>query len=230
MEIGGCAARDDRLYDLEHEVWWLPLPDGTARLGLVASFAAFAGPFRELAFRPLSGPVERGRSVATIESVRLTGAVRAPVALEVVERNEAVARRPRLLNDAAYDGGWVVRARPLDPAAVAAHLAPLAAVRARWEEEIRARRIRCWPATAEEELIEIGLECSAVLAHLNEALDRRAPGEAILLVTDDLTSPIEMVRWSDRTGGVVLAERREGNLFQFLVAKPAGARPRRPGA
>ena len=39
-----------------------------------------------------------------------------------------------------------------------------------------------------------------------------------------------MVRWSDQTGHPVLAQRREGNLFQFLVRKEAAPAPgvRRP--
>lgn len=226
MEIAGCSAPDDRTYDLDQEVWWLDLGDGTARVGLVASFAAFAGPFRELSFRPVTGRLERGRSLATIESVRLTGAVRAPVALEIVERNAAVAARPRLLNDAPYTDGWVARVRAVDPPTEEGPLRPLAEVRARWEESIRSRRIRCWPRTPEEELIEIGLECSAVLVKLNEAVGRRAPGEAILLVTDDATAPIEMVRWSDQTGAALLAQRREENLYQFLVGRPDGPWPR----
>ena len=38
-------------------------------------------------------------------------------------------------------------------------------------------------------------------------------------MTDDPTSPIEMVRWSDQTGYPVLAHRAEGNLHHFLVLK-----------
>jgi len=62
---------------------------------------------------------------------------------------------------------------------------------------------------------------------LNEELAARAPGDAILLVTDDPTSPIEMVRWSDQTGHPVLAHRKEGTLHHFLVRKEADPKPRR---
>src|SRR5207249_3742863 len=44
-------------------------------------------------------------------------------------------------------------------------------------------------------------------------------GDVVHLVTDDGTAPIEMVRWSDETGQPVIDERREGNLFHFLVRK-----------
>ncbi len=227
MEILGCRLPEDRLYDLENEVWWAADPAGEGgRLGLLATLGAFAGPFRGFRFRPLDGRVGRGRSVGTVESVRYVGAVRAPFDARVLERNERVCAHPRLLNDAPYTDGWVVRLSPDRREDPARFLEPAPAIASRLEERIRSRRIRCWPTTPEVELIEIGLECSAVLTQLNEELARRASGEALLLVTDDPTSPIEMVRWSDQTGHPILAERREENLYQFLVRKEATPVPR----
>ncbi len=231
VEIEGCPLPDDRLYDLELDVWWAdePAERGVARVGMIAPLAAFAGTFQSCSFRPLEGVVGRGRSVATVESVRFTGAIRLPVDAEVVERNTALLGEPRLLNDGPYDRGWVVRVRPVRPAEVAERLETAAAVRDRLAERIRVQHIRCWPQTPELELYEIGLECSAVLTQLNEALARRAPGDAVLLVTDDSTSPIEMVRWSDQTGHSVLAHRTEGSIHHFLVRKEAHPVPRRRG-
>jgi glycine cleavage system H protein len=228
MDIAGCPLPEDRFYDLENEVWWAEEPgQGTARVGILGTLGAFAGPFRAVTFRPVESTVDRGRSVATIESVRFTGAVRVPVDVVVVERNEAIARRPRLLNDAPYGDGWVVRVRPAradDPSRL---LESAAAIAARLEERVRARRIRCWPLTPDMELNEVGLECSAVLARLRETLVGLGPGEAILLATDDPTSPIEMIRWSDQTGHAILATRKDGPVYQFLVRKEADPKPRR---
>ena len=93
--------------------------------------------------------------------------------------------------------------------------------------QIQERRVHCWPAVPDFELYEIGVECSAVLTMLNEELARWPAGTAVLLVTDDPTSPIEMERWSDQTGYPILAKRREGALHQFLVRKEAHPAPRR---
>jgi len=230
VDVLGCPLPEDRLYDVEQGVWWQGDPaTGTARVGVIASYSAFAGPFREVTFRPVDGLLERGRSVATVESVRFTGAVRLPVDATIVERNEAVHHRPRLLNDRPYTEGWVVRARPLHAQEATPQLATAAAVRARVEDEIRLRRILCWPLTPETELIEVGLECSAVLVRLNEEMARRAPGEALLLVTDDPTSPIEMVRWSDQTGQSVRAHRQDGPVHRFLVERLEHPVPRARG-
>ena len=231
MEVAGCVLPEDRLYDLENGVWWADDPEGgTARVGILGTLGAFAGVFRSCSFRPVEGKVDRGRSIATLESARFTGAVRMPVDAILVNRNEAVVRTPRLLNDAPYAEGWVVRVRPVRPDDPGRLLESAAAIAVRLGERIRAQRIRCWPRTPDLEMNEVGLECSVVFARLDEELGRRAPGESILLVTDDPTSPIEIVRWTDRTGHSVIAHRREGTLYQFLVRKEADPKPRRPPA
>lgn len=233
MEIGGCAVPEDRLYDLEHDVWIQPETDGTATLGLLGPLVWFAGPFVQVSFRDLAGPVAPGRSLATVESVRYTGAVRTPVEAEVIARNERIVARPRLLNDAPYADGWIARLRPSAPVGPGvAGLGTASDVARALEDQIRSRHVRCWPQFPDLEIYEIGIECSAVLTMLNEELAPRPAGTAVLLVTDDPTSPIEMVRWSDQTGHALLAHRQEGNLHQFLVRKEANPVPRRrrPGA
>jgi glycine cleavage system H protein len=230
VEIGGCPVPEDRLYDLENDVWYRGEEDGIARIGVLGPLVWFAGPFQTVSFRPVEGRIRRGRSVATVESVRYTGAVRLPVDGEVVERNRSIVERPRLLNDAPYDDGWVVRIRPVEDQYPPRGLETAAAIVDRLAERIRRQRIRCWPQTPDVQLYEIGVECSAVLTMLNEELRDRPAGQAVLLVTDDPTSPIEMERWSDQTGHRLLAHRREAELHQFLVRKEPHPVPRRrPG-
>lgn len=227
MDLDGCPLPEDRLYDLENNVWMQIEPDRrSARLGVISAFAAFIGPVLTVTFRPIDAPLAAGRSVGMLETVRYTGAVRMPVGGAVLERNEALLSRPRLINDATYDAGWIVRIRPDRLDAPGLEGAP--AVRDRLLERIRAQRIRCWPATPDLKMFEIGIECSAILTKLNEELAERPAGTAILLVTDDPTSPIEMERWSDQTGHALLARRREGDLNEFLVRKEEHPVPRVP--
>jgi glycine cleavage system H protein len=229
VDVGGCPVPEDRLYDIEQDVWLRADPDaGTATVGVIGPLAWFAGPFVQVTFRDVRGPQARGRSIATVESVRYTGAIRLPVEAEVVERNAALLEHPRLLNDTPYDEGWVVRVRPTHPLGPqVAGLGTAAEIAGALLTRIVTQRIRCWPQTPDVQLFEIGVECSAVLTMLNDELRDRPPGTAVLLVTDDPTSPIEMVRWSDQTGHSLLARRTEGNLEQFLVRKEANPVPRR---
>ena len=231
MELRGCRLPDDLLYDLENDVWVRAGgPAGApATLGLTSLVGAFAGRFTSATFRPVEARTGRGRSVATVESVRYTGAVRLPVDGVVVERNPEVVRRPRLLNDAPYGDGWVVRFYPDRPDDLARALLPPAVAAPRFEERIERDRIRCFAAIPDVELYEIGAECSAILARVDEELARRLPTEVLHLVTDDPTSPIELLRWSDRTGHTLLEHRREGPLHHFLLRKEEHPEPRRRG-
>lgn len=228
MEVEGCHLPEDRRYDLENDIWLKVEPEGRATIGITGALAAFAGRFQSIEFRPVDGPLARGRSVATVESIRFTGAIRLPVDGTVVERNEALKARPKLLNDAPFAEGWVARIQLAHPPDVERLLEPADQVRDRLAQRIRERKIHCLPAAPDVELYEIGSECAAVLARLSEEVARRAPGEVVLLVTDDPTSPIEMVRWSDRTGHPVLAHQVDGPLHRFLVRREAEPRPRRP--
>jgi glycine cleavage system H protein len=230
MDVEGCPLPEDRLYDVENDVWLQPTAGdaSVARLGLVASLVAFAGRFQSIQFRPISAEIERGRSLATVESVRYTGAVRVPADATVLERNPAVVATPKLLNNDPYSAGWIALLRLRDPGEPAQRLLSAADASGPFGDRIRERRIRCYAAVPDVELYEIGLECSAVLAQLDQEIARIAPGEVVLLVTDDPTSPIEMVRWSDRTGHSVLGRRHDDRLEHFLVRREADPKPRRP--
>jgi glycine cleavage system H protein len=229
MDVDGCPLPEDRLYDVENDIWLQRRPEDPtiARIGLVASLVAFAGRFQSLQFRPIGPEIGAGRSLATVESVRYTGAVRSPIDATILERNPAVVATPKLLNNDPYDAGWVASLRLTDPGAAERLLRTAADAAGLFRDRIRERRIRCYPAVPDVELYEIGVECSAVLAQLDQEIARIRPGEILLLVTDDPTSPIEMVRWSDRTGHTVLGRRTDDRLEHFLVRREAEPKPRR---
>jgi glycine cleavage system H protein len=231
MEVAGCPVPEDRLYDPEEEVWLKLSEDGhSARVGLVAWLSSFAGRFQTVTYRPVEGVIERGRSVATVESIRYTGPVRLPVTGTILERNDALRTSPKLLNNSPYDEGWVVRIALRDPSEPDRTMQRASQVAGPLAERIARLRIHCYPAVPDSELVEIGAECQAVLVRLSEEIERRAPGEVVLLVTDDPTAPIEMVRWEDRSGHRVIHHRREGTLHHFLVRRERDPAPRhRPG-
>ena len=227
MDVLGCPVPDDCWVDLENETWARADPDGPSfSIGVLALQAAFAGRYTSVRFRPVDHLIERGRSLATLESTRSTAPFRMPVTGRVIARNEALTQRPKLLNDSPYDRGWVARFEPSDPGEPGRVLARPADVRELLATRIRERHIRCYPATPDLEMYEIGSECSATLAKLDEELTHRAPEDVVLLVTDDPTSPLELVRWSDRTGHTVLHDRVEGNLHHFLIRKEVAPVPR----
>jgi glycine cleavage system H protein len=61
---------------------------------------------------PVGKAVEAGQSFGVIEAVKTVSDLYAPVAGEIVEVNPALAQEPALVNQAPYEGGWMVKLRP----------------------------------------------------------------------------------------------------------------------
>jgi TusA-related sulfurtransferase len=54
---------------------------------------------------------------------------------------------------------------------------------------------------------------------LNELVSKIEKGEVIHIVSDDPTSDIEMIRWSEEKGQELLEIRKEDSLIHFIVRK-----------
>jgi glycine cleavage system H protein len=111
--------RDGLYYTQEHE--WLRLEDdGTVLLGVTDHAQESMG---ELVFVE---PADAGSVVAVgdpcgvVESVKAAQDVYSPIAGEVAEINDALADAPELVNSEPYDGGWIIRLKPENPADIEA--------------------------------------------------------------------------------------------------------------
>ena len=60
--------------------------------------------------------LDRGTSFGSVESVKAVEDMYAPIAGEVVERNEAVLASPEELQNDPHGAGWLLVVRPSDPA------------------------------------------------------------------------------------------------------------------
>jgi TusA-related sulfurtransferase len=133
--------------------------------------------------------------------------------------NGDVVKRPKLMNDASYAEGWIVRLKPLSFQEEKGLLSRATDATEVFRRKISEFHARCFKAFPDHEMYEIGTECSAVLVRLNELLATTSIGDVFHLVTDDPTSYVEMVRWTDQTGHELVDWRQEGNLFHFIVRK-----------
>lgn len=220
-KVESCDFPDDRLYEAEGLVWVREEGPGVVALGVTAVYAALAGPLTAVRANPIGAEYDRGRSIGTLEGPRYFGPIRTPIRGALLAVNEVVLERPRSLSEDPYGEGWFARLRPGGWSEDRIALATPAGAAEELAAQIRALRVRCFAAFPDHELIEIGTECAAVLVKLNDLLDRIPPGDVIHLVSDDWTAPIEMERWSEERGQAVLENRREGNLYHFLVRKAA---------
>ncbi len=219
MQIESCEFPDDLLYEPDGLVWVRREPSGDVVLGITAIHAALAGRLTKVAGRPAGTDYDRGKSVGTLESGRYFGSIRTPVRGTLVAVNEAVVTSPKLLSEHPYSEGWFARIHPFQWDGDRAHLKSAAEARDALAAQMAALHVHCFKAFPDYELFEIGTECTAVLAKLDETLARAGEGEVVHLVSDDWTAPAEMVNWSQRTGYPVIDERKEGNLYHFLVRK-----------
>lgn len=105
------AIPDYLLYDPEHDMWVRELGGGEVLIGATAFGVFLAGGIVAFTGKPKGAEVARGRGLGTVESRKTVLAVHAPVSFVLLESNEAAEERPRLLADAPYGAGWMVRGR-----------------------------------------------------------------------------------------------------------------------
>jgi len=101
-------------YDLDNQIWYEPLPDGTVRAGFTPIAIELAGEVLVFTPKRVGKDFEAQRSFAIIECGKWVGAARAAFPGVVVGANRELERRPRLLNEDAFGAGWMLIVRPSD--------------------------------------------------------------------------------------------------------------------
>lgn len=191
-------------------------------VGITSLLSAVAGRFNSVRLKAAGAHVERGRSLGTLESLRFVGPVPSPVTGVVVATNNNVLRSPKLANDSPYEEGWIARLRPDDFKVERVLLQDAETAGKDFREKISRFRARCFKAYPDHEMVEIGVECAAVIVRLNDLIASIPRGEVVHVVSDDATAYVEMERWTDQTGQSLVDWRTEGNLFHFIVRKTKG--------
>ena len=98
-------------YDLDNQIWYQPLDDGTIRAGFTPIAIGLAGEVLVFTPKRVGRDFEAQRSFATIECGKWVGAARAAFNGTVVAANEALERQPKLLNQDAFGAGWMLIVR-----------------------------------------------------------------------------------------------------------------------
>lgn len=112
--VRGCTFPDNLFYNVESNVWCRLEQDGTVTVGMTGYAVALAGQIVAFTPKAVGKKVEQDRSVATVESGKWVGPVKAPVGGEVVDANTALDAQPALSNIDPFGEGWMVRMRPSD--------------------------------------------------------------------------------------------------------------------
>ena len=86
------------------------------RVGISAFAVAQLGDIVFVDLPDVGASLDKGTSFGSVESVKAVEDMYAPIAGEVVERNEAVLASPEELQNDPHGAGWLLVVRPSDPA------------------------------------------------------------------------------------------------------------------
>lgn len=102
-------------YTKDHE--WLRIEGDTAFIGITDFAQKELGEIVFVDVDTVGDEVAAEEAFGSIEAVKTVSDLFTPIAIEVLEVNEALEDRPELVNEDPYGEGWIIKARLIDPAA-----------------------------------------------------------------------------------------------------------------
>ncbi|NJD32487.1 MAG: glycine cleavage system protein H [Gammaproteobacteria bacterium] len=136
--VKGCNLPDDLLYDVENQIWFKEVGDGTVKLGMTAVATAMAGKLVAYTPKAVGKDVKAGKSCATVESGKWVGPAKTAAGGTVVAVNDALAANPSLANADPYGEGWLLVLKPEEWDAVKGSLVPGTQVAGPYEAKMNA--------------------------------------------------------------------------------------------
>ncbi len=115
----------DLRYAKSHE-WLRAEADGTATVGITDYAQSSLGDITFVQLPKVGATLKAGETFGVVESVKAASDLYLPVAGTVIAINSALDGAPERVNSAPYDGGWMLKLKLADPAALGALLDPAA--------------------------------------------------------------------------------------------------------
>lgn len=103
---------DDRRYLESHE--WAKPTNGTVTIGISDFAQDELGDIVFVELPEVGDHITQGDAFGVIESIKAVSDMYAPVAGEVVDRNETLFEQPELVNEDPYGDGWMLEVEPDD--------------------------------------------------------------------------------------------------------------------
>jgi glycine cleavage system H protein len=111
-EVAGIGYPDHLFYDVENQIWYDALDGGAVRAGFTPWATSLMGDVLVFTPKRLGRPFLKGKSFAVVEGGKWVGSARAAFDGVVEGHNEALMRKPALLQGDAFGAGWMVLVRP----------------------------------------------------------------------------------------------------------------------
>jgi glycine cleavage system H protein len=140
----GCVVPSDLLYDVDNNVW-VRFEGDEVVLGMTDVAQTMCGRFVQVTWKAPGRTVQRGRSLAIIESAKWVGPFPTPLTGRIVADNRAgFAADVLAANRDPYGAGWLYRLRPDDLAHERGALVDGATAFERYKAFIEENDIRCF--------------------------------------------------------------------------------------
>lgn len=101
----------DRKYSETHE--WFLVEDGVVTVGITQYAADELTDITYIELPDVGTTVAAGDPLGEVESVKATTEIFTVVGGEIVEINTALVDQPELVNDDAFEDGWMIKIRPV---------------------------------------------------------------------------------------------------------------------
>ena len=109
--------------------------------------------------------------------------------------NKDLLSNPKLVNDSPFEYGWIAKIKPFDTKNFEA-LQSIDQCKGEISSLIKKFNVKCFKNFPDFEMYELGTECSATLAKLDDFMYTKMKiGHIVHLVSDDPTADLEVPRW-----------------------------------
>lgn len=115
-------------YTKDHE--WAKIQGNTATIGITDHAQSSLGDVVFVELPKIGRELKKGETFGVVESIKAVSDLYSPLNGKVTEVNSALPNEPSLVNQAPYEGAWMIKIEMTDPAAATAELMDSAAYKA----------------------------------------------------------------------------------------------------
>jgi glycine cleavage system H protein len=224
--IENCVFPINYFYDLDNFTWIkiTDKPDDKRNdlnqvlVGITPVYSYITGRILKFKIKPVGTDIIRNRSLGTIESLNHFGIIRSPISGNIVEINQEIIDNPKIVNDSPFERGWIAKIKTKDNLESLESIKTIEECKYEIESQIKKFNVKCFKSFPDFQMFELGTECSATLAKLDEFIVKNMRiGHVIRLVSDDPTADLELLRWADQNKQEIVEIVQEKNPVHFSL-------------
>jgi glycine cleavage system H protein len=245
LRLNNCIFPTNYLYDVENFAWANiygysrdgvdnldDVHDKIAVVGITPVLSYIAGKVNKIKLKATGESISKGKSLGTLESLKYFGVIRSPITGTIIEVNEKLFSDPKLINDFPFYDGWIAKMKVNDKKDQFQILKHIEDCKSEILMQIAMFNVKCFKYFPDFEMYELGTECSATLAKLDDFMSSKMTvGQIVHLVSDDPTADLELSRWAidngqkleeitmERNEKISTKDNMQSSIFHVLMRK-----------